>query len=371
MIIILTQCFPPRLGGIENLVESLSLELSKVYEVLILADQYNKSEDNLYDSNFKNNISIKRFGGIKFLRKRKKIIDLKKYLKLKKITCVIGDSWKSFELSVDILNNQSIPSICLAHGNEIIPKNFYYKKRLITTYDKVSKIVCNSNYTKNLIKNIGVTNQSIAYIHPGAQNNINFPDKKIQKLNGSPIIVTLARLEKRKGHSYILSAIEKLKKEYPNILYVIAGSGEELSSLQRLVKTLDIENNVLFVGNINNNEKNFLFKKTDLLVMPTTDESGNRSIEGFGIAYIEAAFYGIPSIASNVGGTPEAVLHEETGLILSNINDVYLSIQNLLSDRKKVEKLGKNAKVRAEKYFLWSDVVKKYLHIINNIDKKN
>ena len=77
MIIILTQCFPPRLGGIENLVESLSLELSKVYEVLILADQYNKSEDNLYDSNFKNNISIKRFGGIKFLRKRKKIIDLK------------------------------------------------------------------------------------------------------------------------------------------------------------------------------------------------------------------------------------------------------------------------------------------------------
>ena len=129
MIIILTQCFPPRLGGIENLVESLSLELSKVYEVLILADQYNKSEDNLYDSNFKNNISIKRFGGIKFLRKRKKILYLKKYLKSKKITCVIGDSWKSFELSVDILNNQSIPSICHAHGNEIIPKNFYYKMR--------------------------------------------------------------------------------------------------------------------------------------------------------------------------------------------------------------------------------------------------
>ncbi len=370
MIIILTQCFPPRVGGIENLIENLSFELSKYYEVLVLADQYDTSEDNLYDSNLKNNITIKRFGGIKFFRKRKKILDLKKYLKSKKITCVIGDSWKSFELCVDILNNQYIPTICLAHGNEIIPKNFFYKKRLVSTFNKISQIVCNSKYTVNLVNEIGVLNQSITCIYPGAQNNIDLPNKPIQKLKGRPILSTLARLEKRKGHSYIISAIEKLKNEYPNILYVIAGSGEELSSLQSLVSSLGIENNVLFVGNINNNEKNFLLKKTDLMVMPTTDESSNRSIEGFGIAYIEAAFYGIPSIASNIGGSPEAVLHEETGLIISNINEVYLTLQNLLSDHNKLEKLGQNAKIRAEKYFLWSNVIKKYLHIINNIDKK-
>ena len=107
------------------------------------------------------------------------------------------------------------------------------------------------------------------------------------------------------------------------------------------------------------------------MLMPTTDESGQRSIEGFGIAYLEAAFYGIPSLASNIGGTPEAVLHEETGLIIKNINDLYSALQNILSDNKKLEKLGQNAKIRAEKYFLWSNVIKKYLHIIDNIDKKN
>ena len=47
--------------------------------------------------------------------------------------------------------------------------------------------------------------------------------------------------------------------------------------------------------------------------MPTLDESENKSIEGFGIAYIEAAFFGIPSIASDVGGTPEAVIDKKTG----------------------------------------------------------
>ena len=143
----------------------------------------------------------------------------------------------------------------------------------------------------------GVINKSVTCIHPGAQNNINLSDETIPNLNGSPIIVTLARLEKRKGHSYILSAIAKLKNDYPNILYVIAGSGEELSNLKNIVHRTNIEQNVLFVGNINNNEKNYLFKKTDVMIMPTIDETNNRSIEGFGIAYIEAAFYGIPSIA--------------------------------------------------------------------------
>ena len=54
------------------------------------------------------------------------------------------------------------------------------------------------------------------------------------------------------------------------------------------------------------------------MVMPTLDESQNRSIEGFGIAYLEAAFFGIPSVASKVGGTPEAVLHKQTGIIIDN-----------------------------------------------------
>ena len=52
------------------------------------------------------------------------------------------------------------------------------------------------------------------YIYPGAQNNINLPEKIIPNLNGSPILVTLARLEKRKGHHMFLSAISNLKNEY-------------------------------------------------------------------------------------------------------------------------------------------------------------
>ena len=73
MIIILTQCFPPKIGGIENLIENLSIELSKTHEVLVLADQHDKKNDIYYDLKYDKNIRIKRISGIKFFRKRKKL----------------------------------------------------------------------------------------------------------------------------------------------------------------------------------------------------------------------------------------------------------------------------------------------------------
>ena len=367
MIIILTQCFPPRIGGIENLVENLSIELSKTYEILVLADQYDKTNDSSNDKNYNHNLVIKRISGIKFLRKRKKLAELKKLLSSKKITHVIGDSWKSFELTIDTINSLSIPSICLAHGNELIAKNSSKNFRIISTLNKVLHVVCNSNFTLNLVRDIGITNQNLTRIHPGAQNTIDLNEQIIPNIDGQPVVTTLARLEKRKGHEYILSAIAKLKTEYPNILYIIAGSGVELENLKKITSELDINKNVTFLADINNNQKKYLFKNTNLMVMPTLDESKKSSIEGFGIAYLEAAYYGIPSIASNVGGTPEAVIHNQTGIIISDISELYSTLKDLLANRVKLDELGKNAKLRVENDFTWKAIGNKYLKIIDNL----
>ncbi len=112
---------------------------------------------------------------------------------------------------------------------------------------------------------------------------------------------------------------------------------------------------------INDHQKKYVFSKTDLMVMPTLDESKKSSIEGFGIVYLEAAFFGVPSIASNVGGTPEAVLHKKTGIIIDNINELYDAINNLLNNTKYLKELGNQAKNRANDEFNWSQVAKKYL----------
>ena len=117
---------------------------------------------------------------------------------------------------------------------------------------------------------------------------------------------------------------------------------------------------------MNESQKKYLFEHTDLMVMPTIDESENRSVEGFGIAYLEAAFFGIPSIASNVGGTQEAVLHNKTGIVINNIDNLFQSIHELLINPNRRKQLGIEAQKRAIQDFSWDIVTNKYLNAINN-----
>ena len=133
-----------------------------------------------------------------------------------------------------------------------------------------------------------------------------------------------------------------------------------------MVKKYDLYKHVLFTGNVNEQQKKQLFDHTTLMVMPTLDERYNRSIEGFGISYLEAAFFGIPSVASNLGGTPEAVLHENTGIIIENQEKLFQTLNDLLLNKNKITQLGKNAQERAEKTFAWDKVVNNYLSTMQN-----
>ena len=369
MIVILTQCFPSKIGGIENLIFNLSYYLSKDNKVIVLADQHNIIKDAMFDNRFKNNFLVRRFGGIKYFRRRNKVRELEKIIKFKEVKAIICDSWKSLELPIKKLLHKKIPSICLIHGNEIIIKNSSHHRRIMDTLKNVDKIVSNSDYTKNLLLNINSEFNNIEIIHPGVSSFKNIKEEELELVNGNPTLLTLARLEKRKGHKNILYAISNLKNQYPNIRYIIAGSGEEKNNLLYLVKKLNISNNVIFIDSVSDSQKKYIFNKTDLMIMPTTDETHKLSIEGFGIAYIEAALFGIPSIASNIGGTKEAVIHNETGIVLDDLDDLEDKISELLDNKDKRSIFGQQAKRRAINELDWNIQVKKYLDLISIISR--
>ena len=365
MILILTQCFPSRIGGVESLISNLAIELSNTEKVTVFADSISLINDKIFDNKYKNNFLVKRESGIKFFRKRKKLNSVKKFIETKNVKFILADSWKSLELGVDFFNNKNIPMICLAHGNEIFINSSKKKIRIKNTFDKVTYIVANSIYTKNLVKKLINPFAPIHVINPGAQDLRNIQSSIIENINGDPVILTLARLEKRKGHAYIINAIKKLIIKFPNLKYIIAGEGTEKKNLKKLVLKYNLKKNIIFVGSVNESQKKFLFEKTDIMIMPTLDESVNRSIEGFGIVYLEAAFFSIPSVASNVGGVPEAVIHNSTGIIIDDLNYLHDTLINLLSDKDKIIFLGKNAQVRVVNNFTWAEIIKKYLSLIN------
>ena len=369
MIVVLTQCFPSRIGGIETLISNLSLSLSKENKVIVFADRHNLFFDSIYDNQVKNNFLVRRIGGLKFFRRRRKVKELKAFISSGKIECVIADSWKSLELTIDLLNDNKIPTICLAHGNELIQTNLNKNKKIFKTLDNCTSVIANSEFTLKLLTKFNLHKTLLNKIYPGVSDLKNIKEKKISTITGSPIVLTLARLEKRKGHINVIKSIKLLKNEFKNIQYVIAGTGPELKNLKKEVKNSELEKNVIFLGNINDSEKKFIFSKTNLLVMPTIDESEKKSIEGFGIVYLESALYGIPSIASNVGGTPEAVLHNKTGIIINKIDELENTIKELLINNEKRNFLGSQAKKRAIEKFNWDDVSKEYINLIKNMKK--
>jgi glycosyltransferase involved in cell wall biosynthesis len=115
--------------------------------------------------------------------------------------------------------------------------------------------------------------------------------------------------------------------------------------------------------NISNDLKNSLLSKSNIFVMPSIIHK--KSVEGFGIAYVEAAQYNIPSIGGIDGGASDAIEHQKTGLICdgSELNDVYSSINSMLENKKYLE-YGKAAKENSFK-FRWNKIIGEYKKILN------
>ena len=158
-------------------------------------------------------------------------------------------------------------------------------------------------------------------------------------------------------------ALRNLKQVYPDIVYICIGYGEEEENIKKLVKELDLEAQVMFFKNISNDLKNALVAKSNIFVMPSIIHK--KSVEGFGIAYVEAAQYSIPSIGGKDGGAADAIDHEKTGLICdgNSLDDIYSSINSMLENKKYLE-FGKNAKEFVNK-FQWSRIIEEYKKILN------
>ena len=118
----------------------------------------------------------------------------------------------------------------------------------------------------------------------------------------------------------------------------------------------------MFFNNISDDLKNALIAKSNIFVMPSIIHK--TSVEGFGIVYVEAAQYGVPSLGGKDGGASDAIDHDKTGLICdgNNLNDIYSSLNSMIENKKYIE-LGKNAKEYVDK-FKWEKLLEEYKKIL-------
>ena len=353
--LIVTQTYPPRTGGMQNVMNAISNKLASLNETHVFPDHYFKSKDSSSKIFIHNNFAPKLLRPL-----IKKILVSFIY---ENEDVVICDSWKS----LNAVPPKAKKIIVLAHGQEFLSIK-KKRKRIENNLKSVSSIICSSSYTSTLINDLNISKVPRIVIPPtyslkAISNNRNDILKNTDKV----FLLTICRLEERKGIIPVLKSLSEMNnnKVLKPFFWNICGEGLQADEIKKCIKDLNLSKNVKLVGKVNTQEKESFLEKSDLFIMPSYKV--NNSIEGFGISYVEAAAYGVPSIAGIEGGVKDAVIDAKTGWCVDPLDGLALTdtLKSAINNKKLREKYGNNAQKKFLDYFLGEKVFRKFMDVIS------
>ncbi len=211
-------------------------------------------------------------------------------------------------------------------------------------------VVANSEFTKSRAQAAGAVGERTVVIYPAAQGAPAAPEAVAElagrhHLEGKQIVLTVARLVKRKGIGTVLSVLPQLQAQFPGLVYVVVGDGPERARLEQLATSSTVP--VLFAGAVSEAELAAWYSLATVFVL--TPEPDPVDVEGFGIVYLEAEGAGKPVIGSRVGGVPEAV--GDGGMVVSTPEELAAACRTLLGDPNLRQALGAKGKARVAQGF--------------------
>jgi phosphatidylinositol alpha-1,6-mannosyltransferase len=225
------------------------------------------------------------------------------------------------------------------------------KRKLVRVLKTADRVVYINDETKQKLKELGVEDKQLVKIWPGVGDEMfTSPPAPLLRNERGAYVLCISRLVKRKGVDLLIEAFGKIDQtRFSEVKLLIAGDGPERKNLEALAKKEWINTSVQFLGEIKDEELPALYASAQVFVLTP------REAEGFGIVYIEAAAQGVPALATKVGGTKEAVLYKETGLVVQpKVAAITEGLEYLLSHEEERRKMGEKAKARAEDQFRWS-----------------
>jgi phosphatidyl-myo-inositol dimannoside synthase len=214
-----------------------------------------------------------------------------------------------------------------------------------------NRTIAISSYTASLMAARGAPSAGVSLIAPG----VDLPAESRPESAGRPTVLTIARLQDRyKGHDVLIEALAKVRAGVPDVEWVVIGEGPLRGELEQLARSRGVADVVRFLGALSDAQRDDWLRRADLLAMPSRLPGGGLAGEGFGIVYLEAAAYGKPVLAGNVGGAVDAVADGESGLLVDPTDPgaVASAITRLLLDRDLARRLGAAGAERA-RGFAW------------------
>lgn len=369
---LLTENWPPRVGGIERYLTGIAEHLVE-HEVTVIAP---------FDSPAFGGIAQGKPFDFRVIRKRfywpmwPKWLPL--YFSLKKIAAenkpdiiICGKALVEGRIAKILKKSLGIPYVVCTYGMEIatwqnLPR---IQRKLKSVLHHANAVLYINKQTKQELITLGVPENNLHELYPGVDNDsllkMNNPEDVLKKYSiHAPYIISVARLVKRKGMDDLIEAFAGLNiaRQSGGPALVLVGDGPERKSLEKLAKKLNA--NVIFVGQISDEDVRALYTKAKLFALTPKELPGD--FEGFGIVYLEAAFFGLPTIGTKTGGVAQAVQDGVTGLLAEpgNIASIQDALQKILSEPTLATTYGTQGKKRVTRKFLWEQAIAKLTLIL-------
>ena len=369
-ILIVTWNYPPRRGGIEYLMSDLVRVLKQKYSVFVItanAPDQRGQEEGILRASWSGLIPFAFYAiwrGMQLLKRNRDI------------RLIFGGSVVVTPLVLILARLFRRKAIVQAHGLDLVFPSSLYQSLCVRWLKFCDRVIANSAYTASLAKKTGVAADSISVIPPGMDPERLAPPAGVEasktklELPDGHIILFVGRLAKRKGvKEFIERSFVKIVREIPNICFVIVGDNaseslaqrdDVLSEIKALIARLNLQSHVRLLGALGDDDVVKLYHACDVVVLPalpTTDD-----VEGFGIVLLEAAAAGKPTVATRVGGIPDAVEDGKSGILVEP-DDYYglaQAIVSLLQNREKSSALGEFGQRRVREQFAWSKISARY-----------
>jgi glycosyltransferase involved in cell wall biosynthesis len=360
-ILLLTSEFTPAKGGVGTYAREMAAAATELgARVTVIAPDYarnNAADDRALP------FEIRRFrGGLHSMRDLPAKIRLARGgIKAERFDVVHAADWPFFIPVALSRWHTSARLVMTVHGTEINETQTPLKRLAIRSFGvfgQRTEVVANSQFTRELFrKRFGTAVQidairlGVSEFWFGQANRRDATRLKLGLASDRIVIVTVARITRRKGHHLTLAALATIPVELRRrITWLVIGPDGEadyVEQVHRMAETVNCD--VRFLGALPDEQIRDVYAAADFFCLTAVPDSSGR-VEGFGLVYLEAAAGSLPSVATAIGGVPDAVLAEETGLLVPpSIEAVARAITELCeqNDARAIFAAGASAHARA------------------------
>jgi phosphatidyl-myo-inositol dimannoside synthase len=359
--LLVTNDFPPKVGGIQNYLWDLWSRLDPASFVVLTASSDDEAAS--FDAvQAARGVRIERVpGSILFFPSPQVHRDIDDCVRRHGIDLVLLDP----ALPLGLLGPRlGVPYGVILHGAEVtVPGRLPGARAALARVLRDASIVVSAgNYPATEGRRV-VPDQARGFVEippgvdTGAVAPLKAPERRAARARlglpaAAPLVASVSRLVPRKGMDVLIEAANRLAPSYPDLVVAIGGDGRERQRLERLAADSLVD--VRLLGRVSDDDRAALLGAADVFVMACRNRWGGLEQEGFGIVFLEAAAFGVPQVAGDSGGAPEAVLDGQTGLVVEDPSDpgvVAEAIRTLLADPPLRRRMGRAARTRVQESF--------------------